>query len=54
MEKPESYYDWEQSFRKKKSKKVRAPKETRIVNSIRLPHDFFKSYLKLLKSILKD
>ena len=50
MEEPTSYYDWEQTFRKKKAKKVNETKDARIINSIGLPHDFFKSYLKLWKS----
>lgn len=50
MEKLVSYYDWEQNFKKKKAKKVNETKDTRIINSIGLPHDFFKSYLKLWKS----
>jgi hypothetical protein len=50
MEKPESYYDWEHEFRKKVAKKVNDSKEPRIINSIGLPHDFFKSYVKLWKS----
>jgi len=50
MIKPASYFDWEQTFRKKKAKKANAPKEGRIINSIGLPHDFFKSYLKFWKS----
>jgi hypothetical protein len=50
MEEPVSYYDWEQNLRKKKAKKANEPKDTRIINSIGLPHDFFKSYLTLWKS----
>ena len=50
MEEPISYYDWEQAFRKKKAKKANEPKDTRIINTIGLPHDFFKNYLKLWKS----
>jgi len=50
MEEPISYYDWEQNFNKKKAKKVNEPKNTRIINSIGLPHNFFKIYLKLWKS----
>ena len=50
MEKPCSYYDWEKSFKKAPEKKKKEPKEIRIINSIGLPHDFFKSYLKLWKS----
>ena len=50
MEKLVSYYDWEQSFRKKSGKKVNEPKNTRIINSIGLPQDFFKSYLKIWKT----
>jgi len=50
MEEPVSYYDWEQTLRKKKAKKANEPKDTRIINSIGLPHDFFKSYLTLWKS----
>jgi len=45
MEKPCSYYDWEKSFKKSEEKK-----KIEIINSIGLPHDFFKSYLKLSKS----
>ena len=51
MEKPASYFDWEKTFRKKKVKKILLePKDTRIINSIGLPHDFFKGYVKLWKS----
>lgn len=50
MEQPDSYFDWEQSFTKKLKKRTIDPKEVRILNSIDLPHDFFKSYLKLWKS----
>ena len=50
MEKPVSYYDWEQNFKKKTNESKKEPKEPRIINSIGLPHDFFKSYLKLWKS----
>ena len=50
MEKPESFYDWEKTFRKKKVRKRNEPKETRIINSIGLPHGFFKSYVKFWKS----
>jgi hypothetical protein len=50
MEKPVSYYDWEQNFKKKSEKRKNEPKEPRIINSIGLPHDFFKNYLKLWKS----
>jgi len=50
MEKPVSYYDWEQNFKKKSEKRKNEPKEPRIINSLGLPHDFFKSYLKLWKS----
>jgi len=50
MEQPDSYYDWEQNFKKKSKKRTIEPKEARIINSIDLPHDFFKSYLKLWKS----
>ena len=50
MEEPESFFDWEQSHKKKSMKKKTEPKENRILNSIDLPHDFFKSYLKLWKS----
>jgi hypothetical protein len=50
MEKPCSYYDWEKNFEKFPEKKKNEPKEIRIINSIGLPHDFFKSYLKLWKS----
>jgi len=50
MEHPHSYYDWEQNFKKKSKKRKTEPKDDRILNSIDLPHDFFKSYLKLWKS----
>lgn len=50
MEKPASYFDWEQTFKKRKVKKVNEPKEVNLINSIGLPHDFFKSYLKLWKT----
>jgi len=50
MEKPCSYYDWEKNFEKSSEKKKNEPKDARIINSIGLPHDFFKSYLKLWKS----
>lgn len=50
MGEPISYYDWEQTFRKKKAKKGNKTKEARIINSIGLPHGFFKSYVKLWKS----
>ncbi|MBY8988695.1 MAG: hypothetical protein KGD61_09595 [Candidatus Lokiarchaeota archaeon] len=50
MEQPDSYYDWEQNFKKKSKIKITEPKEGRILNSIDLPHDFFKHYLKLWKS----
>lgn len=50
MAEPGSFFDWEQTFRKEKAKKVRKPKETRIINAIGLPNDFFKNYLKLWKS----
>jgi hypothetical protein len=50
MEKPGSYYDWEQNFRKKSEKLKNETKEPRIINSIGLPHVFFKNYLKLWKS----
>lgn len=50
MEKPESYYDWEMTFRKKKVKQVKEPESVRLINSIGLPHDFFKSFVKLWKS----
>jgi hypothetical protein len=50
MEQPDSYYDWEQNFKKKSKKRITEPKEARILNSIDLPHDFFKNYLKLWKS----
>jgi len=50
MEKPESYFDWEQTFRKKKVRKIgRVPKDTTIINSIGLPHGFFKTYVKFWK-----
>lgn len=50
MEQPTSFYDWEQRFKKKLKKKTAKPKEAQIINSIDLPHDFFKDYLKLWKS----
>ncbi len=51
MEKPGSYYDWEQTFRKKRAKKVaNEVKDTSTINSIGLPHGLFKNYLKLWKS----
>jgi hypothetical protein len=50
MEKPVSYYDWEQNFKKKSNNRKNKPREPRIINSIDLPHDLFKSYLKLWKS----
>ena len=50
MEQPDSYYDWEQLFKKKSKKKIAKPKDARILNSIDLPHDFFKRYLELWKS----
>ena len=51
MEKPASYFDWEKTFRKKKAKKILPePKDTRIINSIGLPHELFKNYLKLWKA----
>ncbi|MHA2287522.1 MAG: hypothetical protein ACXABG_01920 [Promethearchaeota archaeon] len=50
MEQPDSFYDWEQNFMKKSKKRVNDPKEPRILNSINLPHDFFKIYMKLWKS----
>ncbi len=50
MEQPDSYYDWELKFKKKLKKRTIEPKEARIINSIDLPYDFFKSYLKLWKS----
>ena len=50
MEKPCSYYDWEKSFEKAPEKKKNEPKEVKIINSIGLPHGFFKNYLKLWKS----
>lgn len=50
MEQPDSYYDWEQNFKKKSKRRTTETNEVRILNSIDLPHDFFKSYLKLWKS----
>ncbi|NVM43851.1 MAG: hypothetical protein HWN79_02950 [Candidatus Lokiarchaeota archaeon] len=50
MEEPTSYYDWEQNFKKKSKKRISEPKEVRILNSIDLPHDVFKDYLKDWKS----
>lgn len=50
MEQPDSFYDWEQNFKKKAKIKKPEPKEARILNSIDLPHDFFKNYVKLWKS----
>jgi hypothetical protein len=50
MDQPDSFYDWEQNFRKKSKKKTPEPKVARILNSIDIPYDFFKSYLKLWKS----
>ncbi len=50
MEKPASYFDWEKTFRKKKAKKVKRPNDTRTVNSIGFPQDFFKKYLTVWKS----
>jgi len=50
MEQPDSYYDWEQNFKKKSKKRAIEPKEARIINSIDIPKDFFKSYLKVWKS----
>jgi len=50
MEKPCSYYDWEKNFEKSGEKKKNEPNEPRIINSLGLPHDFFKNYLKLWKS----
>ena len=49
MKEPESFYDWEQSFKKKEVKKENKPKETRIINAIGLPHGLFKRYVKLWK-----
>ena len=56
MEKPESYFDWEKTFKKKKAAKVKELESVKLINSIGLPHDFFKSYLKRWKShnIAKD
>jgi hypothetical protein len=45
MEKPVSYYDWEQNFKKKTNKRKNEPKEPRIINSIGLPHDFSKDVI---------
>ena len=50
MEQPVSYYDWEQNFKKKSKKRTVDPKEIRILNSIDLPHDDFKNYMKDWKS----
>ena len=50
MEQPNSYFDWELNFKKKSKKRMTEPKESRILNSLDLPHDFFKNYLKLWKS----
>jgi len=50
MEQPDSYYDWEQNFRKKSKKRTIDPKEIRILNSIDLPPDDFKNYVKDWKS----
>jgi len=49
MEKPASYYDWEKDFKKSSNKHKKEPKEARIVNSIGLPDDFLKNYLKIWK-----
>jgi len=49
MEKPASYYDWEKNFKKSSNKRKNEPKEARVVNSIGLPDDFFKNYLKMWK-----
>ncbi len=50
MEQPVSYYDWEQNYKKKSKKRTVDPKEIRILNSIDLPHDYFKNYVKDWKS----
>ena len=50
METPGSYFDWEQTFHKKKAKKIQKPENIKLINSIELQHDFFKSYMKLWKS----
>jgi len=50
MEKPESYYDWEMAFKKKKPKKAKEPEAVRLNNSIGLSEDLFRSYIKLWKS----
>ena len=50
MEEPDSFYDWEQNFKRKTKKRVIDPKERRILNSIDLPHELFKNYMKLWKS----
>ena len=47
MVKPESYYDWEMTFKKKKVKKAQ---KVSLINSIGLSHDLFKNYIKLWKS----
>ncbi len=49
MEKPASYYDWKNNFKKSSSKQKNEPKEAKIVNSIEFPNDFFKNYLKMWK-----
>ena len=51
MEKPGSYFDWEQTFKKKKAKKILPlQKDTSVINSIGLPHGLFKICVKLWKS----
>ncbi len=51
MEKPGSYFDWEQTFKKKKAKKILPlKKDTSVINSIGLSHDLFKNYVKLWKT----
>lgn len=49
MEKPASYYDWENNFKKASNKRKKEPKEARVVNSIGLPDDIFQNYLKMWK-----
>ena len=50
MEQPTSFYDWEKNFKKKSKKRMTEPKERGILNSLDIPHDLFKSYLKVWKS----
>ena len=50
MKDPDTFYDWEQNFKRKTKKRVIDPKESRILNSIDLPHELFKNYMKLWKS----